>query len=326
MPQISFALEQRLLADEIHKIEMETSHTNALIRTCLLKAFEICTSQKHSHSTNNSIKSSPKKLSLSPHKDWNGVSQEQTLKKLNEYERRVFVLKLELSTKEQAHEAKVDQLNTLIDKLQARIDDMDKIKPRMASNTFTRPHTTPLDMYTQRHASKSLISTKKLPEITQSPFSGDTTKGSLFGGSDLSKIASKATLKLSKDKDNKPIAGLFSPNNSSAESTPMKQNKKDLNLSSSSILGSELEDTFQTANGTFGDGAERKKKRRIKLLSSQASKVPTSDILHDDADVNSLDYYLDANFHEDSSPSRATKRVLEDSLEPPAKKRHVFKI
>lgn len=324
MPEINFAVEQRRIADELHRIEVEYTQTNALIQTCLFKGFEI--SSKHSPRSTDAPKSSPKKTSVSPHKDWQGVSKEQTLKKLSEYERRVFVLKLELSTKDQAHEAKVDQLNTLIDKLQARIDEMHSTKSTIRPNAFARPLTTPLEAYSKRHKSKSLLATKKLPIIAQSPFSGETPKGSLFGGSDLSKIASKATLKLSKDKDNRPVAGLFSPTTSSAESTPKKGNKKDMNMSSSSIHGSELDDTFQTANGTFGEGAEKKKKRRIKLLSSQASKVPTSDILHEDTDVNSLDYYLDANFHEESSPLRATKRVLEDGQEPPAKKRHVFKI
>lgn len=310
------------ITQKILDIEIREATRKTLIKSCLIKAFELA--------TNNRLKKSKlSHLSTSPHKDWSNASQEQTLKKLNEFERRVFVLKLELATKEHAHEAKLDQLNNIIDKLQSRIDELEASKKKESQISSLKTMHSPRARFTpQAGPTRSSQAEKRMPAISHSPFAGDTSSKSLFVGSDLARIASKATLKLSKDREARPETNLFSPNNSSAESTPLKSVRKlDLNVSSTSILGSsEVEDTFQTANGTFGDGAEKKKKRRIKLLSSQASKVLVSDDLNPEEDVNSLDYYLDANFQDETHQATTAKRTLEDGQEPAPKKRHVFKI
>lgn len=310
------------LAAKLHSVEVKDVERKALIHTCLLKAYDLSLNSK------NPKRSATTEEPSFPYKNGSDTGHEQALKKLNEYQRRVFVLKLELSTKEQAHEAKIDSLNALIDRLQERVDEAEAAKSLFSHKPIARPHTNPAAV---KHDAtvRSFSSTQRGPVINNSPFAGDLSRGSFLAGSDLAKIASKATLKLSRA-NKAPQLGdvLFSPNNSSAESTPVKAIKKfDINLSSSSLLGSsEVEDSFQTANGTFGDSAEKKKKRRIRLLSSQASKVPLSESAREGDDVNSLDYYLDANFEHESSPVRSNKRVLEEPQEPPAKKRHVFKI
>lgn len=313
------------LEANLHKIELRDVERKALIHTCLLKAYDLSLNTKHPTKTAETTSTEE------PFQMKSGLdsSHEQALKKLNEYQRRVFVLKLELSTKEQAHEAKLDSLNSLIDNLQERLDAAEATKTELSHKPGARPHSAPSVIKSHNTTVRSFSSTQRRPMISNSPFAGDLSRGSFLAGSDLARIASKATLKLSKD-SKAPLLGdvLFSPNNSSAESTPVKAIKKfDINLSSSSLLGSsEVEDSFQTANGTFGDNTEKKKKRRIRLLSSQASKVPISDSVRENDDVNSLDYYLDANFENESSPVRSNKRILEDSQEPPTKKRHVFKI
>lgn len=333
MNNSDYAQTHNRLAAKLHEIELKDTERKALIHTCLLKAFELSLNSKDSQNgkpLKNGKKSKTTEEQSLQIKSGLDYSHEQALKKLNEYQRRVFVLKLELSTKEQAHEAKIDSLNALIDRLQEQANDAQSSQNQLSHKLMVRPHTTPSAHKSQNNTTvRSFLSTQRGPVINNSPFAADLSRGSFLAGSDLAKIASKATLKLSKD-TKAPLLGdvLFSPNNSSAESTPVKSIKKfDINLSSSSLLGSsEVEESFQTANGTFGDNTEKKKKRRIRLLSSQASKVPLSDSVRENEDVNSLDYYLDANFEEESSPVRSNKRLLEDSQEPPAKKRHVFKI
>lgn len=328
----SFTEKNERLASQLNKIELEDVQRKALIRSCLLKGFELCARNKGtlrpSIKTKTTIKDASDSKTAFSHKTWANPSRERAITKLNEYERRIFVLKLELSTKEQAHEAKIDQLNGLIDRLQTRIDEIDKDKQNHARVPLVRPHTSPLVLFTQTSAARSFLTAKGNTVVVKSPFAESMSKDGFLAGSDLAKIASKATLKLSKDKDLRKGDTLFSPSNSSAESTPLKASKTlHINLSSSSLIGpSDADDTFQTANGTFAEGVEKKTKRRVRLLSSQASKVSLSDPAPETEDVNSLDYYLDANFAEDISPLRTNKRPLEDGKEPSTKKRHVFKI
>lgn len=352
----TFAQKHYRLELRLRKIEENQLQRKNLIKICLYRALELLldgdtqtrpnskgttnNNQNNQNYQNKQNNQNNTKTSY-PNKSWTSESQEKTLKKLHDYERRVFVLKLEISTKEQAHEAKLDQLNTLIDKLQARIDQFESTSSSLVKNILNRPHTSPLLMASRPTTVMSTSAAKRVPVINQSPFSGDLSRTSFLSGSDFAKIASKATLKLSRDVESRPNAILFSPNTSSTESTPKRDNesthkrdtepksdinKQDLNLSSSSLISSESEETFQTANGTFGEGAEKKKKRRIRLLSSQASKVSLSETTPGTDDVNSLDYYLDANFEDEVSPLPTAKRALEDNPEPPAKKRHVFKI
>lgn len=301
---------------ELHALELSDELRKSLIKSCLLQALLI----------NAKIPPAAKEIpaknpTLSPHKDWSTRPHSETLKKLHEYERRLFVLKMELATKQQAHEAKVHLLNDVIDRLQARVDATDIAKTRA---TVGRPRTAPLDSASLSATARPFLA-REIADA--SPFPTEKRLG-LFGRADFAQLASNATLKLSKEKEPEPKpADAFSPNISSAESTPLRSSKRpDLNLSSSSLAAaSETDDTLHSDSSTF-DGAEKKKKRIIKLLSSQASKVPSSQAQHDSADKNSLDYYLDANFEENPAAQPAPARVLEDAPEPPAKKRHVFKI
>ena len=300
---------------ELHALELSDELRKSLIKSCLLQALLI------NAKTAPAAKEIPAKTpTLSPHKDWSTGPHSETLKKLHEYERRLFVLKMELATKQQAHEAKVHLLNDVIDRLQARMDAADIAKTR---GTVGRPRTAPETASLSATARPSLA--REIADV--SPFPTEKRLG-LFGRADFAQLASNATLKLSKEKEPEQKAGdVLSPNISSAESTPLRSSKRpDLNLSSSSLAAaSETDDTLHSDSSTF-DGAEKKKKRIIKLLSSQASKVPSSQAPHDSADKNSLDYYLDPNFEENPVVQPEPARVLEDDLEPPAKKRHVFKI
>lgn len=173
-------------------------------------------------------------------------------------------------------------------------------------------------------------------------------KGNSFADPGFESIASKASLKLSQTEEKKKQGAYFSSPSSSVETTPVKKNSRtpatetedapganqlplpepDANLTNLSV--SEAEENFQSANTTLTEEAGLKKKKKIQLLSANASKVslePQGKGLNvEDEDLNSLNYYHDDNFQEDhSSPIRPTKRKLDDGEEPP-KKRHVFKI
>lgn len=272
--------------------------------------------------------------------------------KLHDYELRVSVLKLQLSTKEKVHEAQVDELKDLVALLQKQLDETTKndVRSRLVSNP-TRSLSRTTFFSPPSSAGRSVSLSGKILSPGRSVLSGSSpvfTKLRIFEGKDRSfgdfeMIASQASLKLSQNSKKIPERYFSSPT-SSVESTPKRgteepqstgsnenaNDEPDANLTH--LSASEADETFQSANTTLTEDAalQKKKKKRMHLLSSHATRV-TVDLQGkglnvEDEDLNSLNYYHDDNFQEEhSSPLRPPKRALDDAEEPP-RKRHVFKI
>ncbi|KAF8000868.1 hypothetical protein HF325_004657 [Metschnikowia pulcherrima] len=263
---------------------------------------------------------------------------------------------MQLSTKEQAHAAKVDELQEELTRLrQERADPVPTPKiglPGSKKVKLTRngAKLTAVGSPISRNRPVSLF-------FANSPFSDlKLGKGNSFSGVGITSLAAKASFKLSHTAP-KPADDVFSPNNSSAESTPKKSKPNHSVLEESSriepqpkntdkptetdihvphietlstnLTVSDPEETFQSANATFDtDMGKKTKKRRIRLVSSEASKLLLAlqdRCLEEGEDLNSVKYYQDDNFGSDAkSPVPALKRPK--TAEPVAKKKHVFKI
>lgn len=287
-----------------------------------------------------------------------GLSQ-----KLHDYELRISVLKLQLSTKEKVHDAQVDELKELVALLQKQLDEASHAQPkqRHVSNPVRAWSRSASILSPPSSSGRSISLSSKLLSPGQSMFSMASPvfarqkmaggKGNSFSDLAFESIASKASLKLSQTDEKKKSNAYFTSPNSSAESTPVKRpgsatelipdQSEDKTVSAppevvanlTNISVSDADETFQSANLTLSESSanETKKKKKIQLLSSHATKIML-ELLQgkgldvEDEDLNSLNYYHDDNFQDDhSSPVRATKRKLEDAEEP-QRKRHVFKI
>lgn len=324
---IALLNEHYRLTQEIQNIEQENENRKRLIRLCVLKVLTL--------------------NQIPPPKTTGPASPENALpEKLHEYELRISVLKQQLSTKEKVHEAQVDELKELVAHLQKQVEEKKDPKLRLGPKFLSPPtsagHPRSISVG-NRPFSASLKST------FSQPFFSPVTKPNILGGKGNSfaatgkspgfgaNFASQASWKLSQTEDAKKDAFFSSPNTStSVESTPSRNKLSETaddpsaNLTLANLSHNTSDDTFVSANGSLGQFTLKKKKKRIQLLSSEASRLMVDNQgkgLHvEDEDLNSLNYYQDDNFKEDTtvSPVR-TKRPLEDAEEPPRKK-HVFKI
>lgn len=337
------------LQEEVKTIERENESRKLLIRLAVLRVLSLRAPEK----------SKGTKLETPP--SLAGSVPADATKKLHDYELRISVLKLQLSTKEKVHEAQVDELKDLIALLQKQIDENATSVParRNVSNPVSLWSKTSL-ISPPTSSGRSISLGSRLLSPSKSVFNTAlpvfkrlkvfNVKGNSFNDLGIESIASSASLKLSQTNSAKTNGAYFSSPNSSVENSPVKKTSPtpvgegadfdgpanvELEMpgpdaNSTNLSLSEPDETFLSANGTLTDDAGQKKKKKIQLLSTSASKVllePQGKGLDvEDEDLNSLNYYNDDNFQEDnSSPIRPTKRKLEGGEQPP-KKRHVFKI
>ncbi|KAM9903729.1 hypothetical protein OXX79_003195 [Metschnikowia pulcherrima] len=351
------------LALQLRDIEHQDERRKHLISLCVMKA--VWLSQK---SMKTSMNEQEKHTKSSSSGDSRPISASETpaslatsnsdalQKKLQSFELQVASLKMQLSTKEQAHAAKVDELQEELTRLrQERANPVSTPKnglngTKKVKLTRNGAKLTAVGSPISRNRPVSLF-------FANSPFSDSKSgKGNSFSGVGITSLAAKASFKLSHTAP-KPADDVFSPNNSSAESTPKKTKpnhsmleessriepqpkntdkptETDINVphietSSTNLTVSDPEETFQSANATFDtEKGKKTKKRRIRLVSSEASKLLLASQdrgLEEGEDLNSVKYYQDDNFGSDAkSPVPALKRPK--TAEPVAKKKHVFKI
>lgn len=333
MSLIQEELELRL---KLRDLEHQDNHRKTLIRLCLARAASL-KKLRPGHLD------SPKPTTTSqPASDQVTALQE----KVHDYELRNSVLKLQLSTKEQAHDAKVDELKSVIDRLQSQLDKYTQ-SPLLAGRPNLAPgrpaslggeFSTLRLVSTGRAGSGSFLLPSAPSLFGGSPFSDRTGlqsgKGNSFSGIGLSSAASQASLKLSHVKKEAPV---FS-NPSSSELTPSRKRAEVPQGSplvkvpaeaagehtQTTVELSGLED-FHSANNTFAE--PKRKRERIRLFSTEATKllVELQDKGLDVEDVNSLNYYADDNFKDDKTvPTGPLEAAV--AAEPAPKKRHVFKI
>lgn len=353
------------LKQQLSELEAENTSRNLLIHLCTLKVLAL--HQKDAPQTQAAPKTDAKDL--------------ETEKKLLDYELRVSVLKLQLSTKEKLHEAQIDELKDLVAELRKKLDEATAAAPKTravsgSSLAMSRSSILSPPNSSGRLGERSVSAGSTFLSPNQSMFSGASPifkkkrSGNAAARIDfgVSSLVSQASLKLSQTEKK---AG-FSPANSSVESTPSKPetddaekgageeaedgqgtanrekheqkgessiqnsetadteetNRQSEKLPESSMATDTEDETFHSANNTL---SERKKKKKIQLLAAEASTTifpQATDLGVEDEDMNSLNYYNDENFKEDtSSPLRPAKRKRESpESEAPQKKRHVFKI
>lgn len=354
------------LKQQLSELEAENTSRNLLIHLCTLKVLAL--HQKDAPQTQAAPNTDTKDL--------------ETEKKLLDYELRVSVLKLQLSTKEKLHEAQIDELKDLVAELRKKLDEATAAAPKTravsgSSLAMSRSSILSPPNSSGRLGERSVSAGSTFLSPNQSMFSGASPifKKKRSGNAapridfGVSSLVSQASLKLSQTEKK---AG-FSPANSSVESTPSKPetddaergtgeevaedgqgtanrekheqkgesriqnsetadteetNRQSEKLPESSMATDTEDETFHSANNTL---SERKKKKKIQLLAAEASTTifpQATDLGVEDEDMNSLNYYNDENFKEDtSSPLRPAKRKRESpESEAPQKKRHVFKI
>lgn len=248
-------------------------------------------------------------------------------RKLHDYELRISVLKLQLSTKEKAHEAQVDELKDLVEDLQGQLQASSVQSKKAAARRPLSPPSSAGTSKSLRLPSRSIFAAS--PEFSRLLLG----KGNSFAGPAITHIASQALLKLSQTRRKTDV---FS-STPSAEATPSKnRDEQDAPLDGMALgeltpgkdellSASEQEETFQSANATFSSDT-KKGKRKVRLLSSEATRLLLDVKGQDDDDVDALNYYQDENFKDDHTLPTRPKRVLESADGPPVKKRHVFKI
>lgn len=140
-----------------------------------------------------------------------------------DYERRIAALKLQLATKDQVHEAKIDGFKQLIARLQSQLEAQSHTEPAKRRNKKLQAAFSSSPSSARKLSSSSFFSPARTSSGFNfpSPFGDRAGKGNSFSVSGInSSIASQASLKLSKGKAKDEE--VFSPNNSSAEATPNK--------------------------------------------------------------------------------------------------------
>lgn len=286
--------------------------------------------------------------------------------KVHDYERRVSVLKQQLSTKEKVHEAMVDELRNTIADLNRQLESQRQAAPSITgvpkrSSLFLSPPT----------SARHFKSMPQVPQFTDHSFFSPNDTKLVFSKLVFSPVLSRPSLAASRapplgskakmlreslaslaheDVTKLPLepppANVFSSPASSAEATPVKQGPNGVDVSNieanlTAINDNSTVDEDESFRSASADLLSRQiaipgksRKSKIRLLSSEATRVPLNHIkkslLVEDEEINSLDFYNDANFAEDnhSSPLRPAKRPREESEEPEEtpRKKHVFKI
>ncbi|SGZ55590.1 CIC11C00000000797 [Sungouiella intermedia] len=343
------------LQEQVRGVDRENESRKLLIRLAVLKLLSLQNSAQRADKQNQQTQQTPPTS-----QGLLGNASE----KLRDYELRISVLKLQLSTKEKVHEAQIDELKDLVALLQKQLDEVNSVRSERKVAPLGSKWTKPNFMSPPTSSGRSVSLGNKFLSPNLSVFSGASPvftkqkilkgKGNSFADFGAESIASQASLKLSQsEKTEKPV--YFSSPTSSVESTPIKKAPIEKNIepavsaepeeaineddaaklvipeANANLTNiSESEDLYQTANATLLEDGVSKKKKKIQLLSANASKIVLElqgrGLNVEEEDLNSLNYYHDDNFQDDhSSPIRPSKRKIEDREEP-AKKRHVFKI
>lgn len=279
------------------------------------------------------------------------VNPNALTEKVHDYERRVSVLKQQLSTKEKVHEAVVDDLKNTVAELNKQLEHT------------TRQSTAPLKRSSFLSPPQTAGHHKSMPQFTDHSFFSPGDTKSVFSkllfspvlsrpnlaGARAPPLGTKArslreSLAAQEKSQLEPVQpNVFSSPASSAEATPIKRAQAEAeieaNLTTVNHSTTLDEESFRSASAELLSRPiaipGKSKKSKIRLLSTEASsRVPLDHhgkgLLVEDEEINALDFYNDDNFAEDnhSSPLKPAKRPREESEEPEEtpRKKHVFKI
>lgn len=266
--------------------------------------------------------------------------------KVHDYERRVSVLKQQLSTKEKVHEAVVDDLKSTVAELnkQLELNSRQPTGPPKRSSFLSPPQSArqrSMPQFTDHSFlspgdSKSVFSKLLFSPVLSRPSLAGVTAPPL--GTKAKSL--RESLAVQEKSQAEPAApNVFSSPASSTEGTPKKGQAEEIEANLTTVNHDTFdEESFRSASADLLNRAiaipKKGKKSKIRLLSTEASRAPLDHhgkgLLVEDEEINSLDFYNDDNFAEDnhSSPLRPAKRPREESEEPEEtpRKKHVFKI
>lgn len=226
--------------------------------------------------------------------------------KLRDYEIKLSMLQLQLSTKEKVHEARVDELKDEISRLKSHLSQTAISSKKDFPSVFGLKIVSPPSLSGR---SVSLNSNFFSPD--RSIFNSTSPLFPSSKGSDsMASILALASLKLSQSEGGKA----FSPS-SSADLTPVR-------------TALESEEAPLSKEGTGSSRSEKPKKKKLRLVSLSNSKPgEEAKLLPEETDhADTLDMYKDENFELHSSSPLKAPQLLVSSAEPAVKKRHIFKI
>lgn len=226
--------------------------------------------------------------------------------KLRDYEIKLSMLQLQLSTKEKVHEARVDELKDEISRLKSHLSQSGTSSKKDFPSVFSLKIVSPPSLSGR---SVSLNSNFFSPD--RSIFNSTSPLFPSSKGSDsLASILALASLKLSQSDGGKA----FSPP-SSADLTPVR-------------TVHEAEEAPLTKESAESGRPEKPKKKKLRLVSLSNSKHGDEPkLLPEEPDhADTLDMYKDENFEHHSSSPLKPPQLRVTSSEPAVKKRHVFKI
>lgn len=282
--------------------------------------------------------------------------------KVHDYERRVSVLKQQLSTKEKVHDAVVEDLKTKVAELSKQLEQTSRQAPAPGPgkrSTFLSPpstaaHHRSMPQFTD-HSFFSPGETKSV--FSKLLFSPVLSRPSLVGArapplgskakslkESLASLLKEDTQKSQLEPVMEPQPNVFSSPGTSADATPIKKRPQEDDAEIEANLTTVNHNTSVDENDSFRSASAdllnrqiaipgKSKKSKIRLLSTDATRVALDHgkgLLAEDEEINSLDFYNDDNFAEDNHSSllRPAKRPREESEEPEEtpRKKHVFKI
>ncbi|GEQ68246.1 hypothetical protein JCM33374_g1913 [Metschnikowia sp. JCM 33374] len=245
----STADERTELMLRLRDIEHQDKHRKSLIWLCVMRALSFGQDTHNGNGDNVAktqknaeLKAKSPSLSSSVTPSSHPSSDGDVQKKIHAFEVQVASLKMQLSTKEQAHAAKVDELKNEIERLSKGNGGQSSAAPTASVTGASKPRPTRGRPRLVSRGSPVSKQTKPVSSFfANSPFSDSKTgKGNSFSGAGISSLTESASFKLSRS-DPKPTPEVFSPNNSSAESTPRMARHRSEALGESSPIGSRKE-------------------------------------------------------------------------------------
>lgn len=219
------------LQEQIHIIDRENESRKLLVRLAVLRLLSLPGTQTPTQK--------PHKVTEQTQTASQGIP-DNVSEKLRDYELRISVLKLQLSTKEKVHEAQIDEMKDLAAMLQKQLDEANSVNLERKTMNLGKKWIKPMFISPPTSSGRSVSLGSMLQSPKSSVFSTASPvftklkvlkgKGNSFADFGSESIASKASLKLSLSEKKKPQVYFSSPT-SSAESTPIKSAEHEAELS-----------------------------------------------------------------------------------------------
>lgn len=355
--------------EELRRIEFENERRKNLIRLAVLRVVSLTAKTKKSKKSNTStgpqidtdgdyegIRSTERnheyELVISKLKQLYSTQERIQESKIEALKEEVDKLKLELKWKASTSKYELSKFNpgTKIGLSQFK-------SSYLNSNPLPSEYLSPpsKSIFSPKDPIDSILSPLKITKSKNPLLTKKHVKGDIFNNAtnELSNILNRShesPYSPRKSPSRLSFVKNFDKSNDSVQTTPTKSKKAATDYKSPPFIHSTAnnlevsddddDDAFASAHMSISsdtsENGTKKKKRRLQILTSQASKIQIANILPkdkseglhlEDEDVNSLNYYHDDNFKDDSFTG-SVKRPAEEAVTNPVKKKktNVFKI